>query len=170
MLFYLCETSNLFIVLSQIIVINKFLNYQFLSYGLQVTKLKKLIIKVLWMCRNLKLIFGILGIHLVLHATRRENDEKSESNVWSVSQNSKLWLHQAIDKTEIFLTDCQIIFVQFQIWSRRSPREEECTLYPGFEHDQWQDLPHHLVLVLSPCLHWTLQACLQDRHYCVLEI
>ena len=81
MLFYLCETSNLFIVLSQIIVINKFLNYQFLSYGLQVTKLKNLIIKMLLMCSNLKLIFGILGIHLVLHATRRENDEKSESNV-----------------------------------------------------------------------------------------
>jgi len=36
MLFYLCETSNLFIVLSQILVINKFLHYQFLTYGFQV--------------------------------------------------------------------------------------------------------------------------------------
>ena len=35
-MFYTCETSNLLIVASQILVINKFLNYQFLSYGLNV--------------------------------------------------------------------------------------------------------------------------------------
>ena len=34
--FYLCETSNLFIVISQIFVINKFLHYQFFDYGLRV--------------------------------------------------------------------------------------------------------------------------------------
>ena len=36
-MFYTCETSNLVIVTSQILVINKFLNYQFLSYGLNVS-------------------------------------------------------------------------------------------------------------------------------------
>ena len=36
-LFYTCETSNLLIVISQILVINKFLNYQFLSYGFNVS-------------------------------------------------------------------------------------------------------------------------------------
>lgn len=35
-MFYTCETSNLVIVTSQILVINKFLNYQFLSYGFNV--------------------------------------------------------------------------------------------------------------------------------------
>ena len=34
--FYSCETSNLFIVISQIFVVNKFLHYQFFSYGLRV--------------------------------------------------------------------------------------------------------------------------------------
>ena len=34
--FYSCETSNLFIVISQIFVVNKFLHYQFLSYGFRV--------------------------------------------------------------------------------------------------------------------------------------
>ena len=37
-MFYTCETSNLVIVTSQILVINKFLNYQFLSYGFNVSR------------------------------------------------------------------------------------------------------------------------------------
>merc|ERR1712106_416365 len=32
-LFYFCETCNLFIVISQIFVVNRFLNYEFLAYG-----------------------------------------------------------------------------------------------------------------------------------------
>lgn len=38
-MFYTCESSNLLIVISQILVINKFLNYQFLSYGLNVSEI-----------------------------------------------------------------------------------------------------------------------------------
>ena len=34
--FYLCETSNLLVVISQIFVVNKFLHYQFFGYGLRV--------------------------------------------------------------------------------------------------------------------------------------
>jgi hypothetical protein len=32
-MFYICETSNLLVVISQIFVVNRFLNYHFLSYG-----------------------------------------------------------------------------------------------------------------------------------------
>jgi len=32
-MFYICETSNLFVVISQIFVVNRFLNYHFLAYG-----------------------------------------------------------------------------------------------------------------------------------------
>eukprot|EP00092_Neocalanus_flemingeri_P002461 GFUD01002633.1.p1 GENE.GFUD01002633.1~~GFUD01002633.1.p1 ORF type:complete len:421 (-),score=78.51 GFUD01002633.1:86-1348(-) len=32
-LFYFCETANLFVVISQIFVVNSFINYHFLSYG-----------------------------------------------------------------------------------------------------------------------------------------
>jgi len=35
-LFYICETSNLLVVISQIFVVNRFLNYEFLSYGPEV--------------------------------------------------------------------------------------------------------------------------------------
>ena len=59
MLFYACETSNLFIVLSQILVINKFLNYQFLSYGLQVYQS---------ICHYCLKILIMIGVHLVLTA------------------------------------------------------------------------------------------------------
>ena len=45
-MFYTCETSNLVIVTSQILVINKFLNYQFLSYGFNVSIQRKVTVTV----------------------------------------------------------------------------------------------------------------------------
>ena len=35
-MFYICETSNLLVVISQIFVVNRFLNYHFLGYGSKV--------------------------------------------------------------------------------------------------------------------------------------
>jgi len=35
-MFYICETTNLLVVISQIFVVNRFLNYEFLSYGPEV--------------------------------------------------------------------------------------------------------------------------------------
>ena len=70
-MFYTCETSNLLIVTSQILVINKFLNYQFLSYGLNVSVSLRLF-------SSYKIA---LGLDLVLLAARGENHAESESDV-----------------------------------------------------------------------------------------
>ena len=51
--------------------------------------------------------------------------------------------------------------LSIQVWVWRPSREEECTVYSGSEHDQWQgaDMNHHVYnvyMTLSGTLSWSL--------------
>ena len=127
-LFYTCETSNLLIVISQILVINKFLNYQFLSYGFNVSLDDMQMLSALY-------INIYLGLDLVLSAARGENYAESESDVWGVPKDCQLWLCQVITDDYSPHQNPQHAF--FQIWSGRTSGEEERAVHPRAEHDQW---------------------------------